>query len=112
MSSSTLRAIPMIVAAAILGPPHGIAAEAPNVVLIYCDDLGYADLGCYGSETCRTPNLDRMAAQGVRFTDFYVSSPVCSASRAALLTGSYHERVGIRGALGPRDRKGLSHSET
>jgi arylsulfatase A len=89
-----------------------LSAEAPNVVLIYCDDLGYADLGCYGSKTCRTPNLDAMAAQGARFTDFYASSPVCSASRAALLTGAYHERVGIRGALGPKDHKGLNHSET
>jgi arylsulfatase A-like enzyme len=80
--------------------------------LIYCDDLGYADLGCFGSKICRTPNLDRMAAEGVRFTDFYVSSAVCSASRSALLTGAYHERVGIRGALGPNDRKGLNHSET
>jgi arylsulfatase A-like enzyme len=112
MRSSTLRAIPMIVAAAIWGPRPGIAAEVPNVVLIYCDDLGYADLGCYGSKVCRTPNLDRMAAEGVRFTDFYVSSAVCSASRAALLTGAYHERVGIRGALGPKDRQGLNHSET
>ena len=94
------------------GPGPALAAGPPNVVLIYCDDLGYADLGCYGSKTCRTPDLDRMAAEGARFTDFYVSSAVCSASRAALLTGAYHERVGIRGALGPKDRKGLNHSET
>ena len=87
-------------------------ADPPNIVVIYCDDLGYADLGCYGSKICRTPNLDRMAAEGVRFTDFYVSSAVCSASRAALLTGAYHERVGIRGALGPNDRTGLNHAET
>jgi arylsulfatase A-like enzyme len=88
------------------------AADPPNVILIYCDDLGYADLGGYGSKICRTPNLDRMAAEGVKFTDFYVSSAVCSASRSALLTGAYHERVGIRGALGPNDKTGLNHAET
>lgn len=87
-------------------------ADPPNVVLIYCDDLGYADLGCFGATVCRTPRLDRMAAEGVRFTDFYVSSPICSASRAALLTGAYHERVGIRGAFGPKDKRGLNHAET
>lgn len=83
----------------------------PNVVLIFCDDLGYGDLGCYGARGYATPNLDRMAREGVRFTDFYVTTPVCSASRASLLTGCYPERVSIRGALGPRDRVGLSHAE-
>lgn len=108
MHASIVRAVALIawLSTASLG------AESPNVVLIYCDDLGYADVGCFGSKSNPTPNLDRMAAEGVRFTDFYVSSPVCSASRSALLTGAYHERVGIRGALGPKDRKGLDHSET
>ena len=105
-----LRFAALILLLAIARPARG--AEGPNVVLINCDDLGYADLGCFGSKVCRTPNLDRMAKEGVRFTDFYVSSAVCSASRSALLTGAYHERVGIRGALGPRDLKGLDHSET
>ena len=73
----------------------------PNVVLIYADDLGYADLGCFGAKGIATPNLDRMAAEGMRFTDFYVAQAVCSASRAALLTGCYPNRVGILGALGP-----------
>ena len=112
MHPSKLRATFLIVLAAVLAPAPIRAAEAPNVVLIYCDDLGYADLGCFGSKICRTPNLDRMAAEGVRFTDFYASSAVCSASRAALLTGAYHERLGIRGALGPKDLKGLAHPET
>ena len=112
MDPSNLRAVGLIALAALAAPSPVRAAEGPNVVLIYCDDLGYADLGCFGSKVCRTPNLDKMAAEGVRFTDFYVSSPVCSASRAALLTGAYHERVGIRGALGPKDHKGLNHSET
>jgi arylsulfatase A-like enzyme len=87
------------------------AAEKPNVILIFADDLGYGDLGCYGAKGYRTPNLDRLAREGMRFTDFYVSSPVCSASRSALLTGCYHERVGIRGALGPKDLRGLNPEE-
>jgi arylsulfatase A len=112
MRPSNLRAISVLSMAMLAASQHARGAEAPNVVLIYCDDLGYADLGCFGSKICRTPNLDRMAAEGVRFTDFYVSSAVCSASRSALLTGAYHERLGIRGALGPNDRKGLNHAET
>jgi arylsulfatase A len=110
LASRTILAC--LILATLAGSSPTRAADAPNVVLIYCDDLGYADLGCFGSKICRTPNLDKMAAEGVRFTDFYVSSAVCSASRSALLTGAYHERVGIRGALGPKDRKGLNHAET
>ena len=102
MPRSTVRAAVLL---ALLASPSP-AADPPNVVLISCDDLGYADLGCFGSKACRTPNLDRMAAEGARFADFYVSSAVCSASRAALLTGAYHERVGIRGALGRRTSRG------
>jgi arylsulfatase A len=63
------------------------AVERPNVIIIFADDLGYGDLGCYGSPTIRTPHLDRMASEGLRFTDFYSASEVCSPSRAALLTG-------------------------
>jgi arylsulfatase A-like enzyme/dienelactone hydrolase len=80
------------------------------VVLIFCDDLGYADIGPYGSET-PTPNLNRLGRQGVRFTDFYVAQPVCSASRAALMTGRYPNRVGILGALNPKATNGISSSE-
>lgn len=67
----------------------------PNIVLMNCDDLGYGDLGCYGSSRNETPVLDRMAAEGVRFTDFTMASPVCSPSRAALLTGCYPPRIGF-----------------
>ena len=84
----------------------------PNVVLIFIDDLGYADVGAYGAEGYRTPNLDRLAAEGMVFTDFYASQAVCSASRASLLTGCYAERVSILGALSPSADVGLHPAET
>ncbi|MEZ4869677.1 MAG: sulfatase [Caldilineaceae bacterium] len=68
---------------------------SPNIILINCDDLGYGDLGCYGSQRNKTPHLDRLAAEGMRFTDFYMGSPVCSPSRAAMLTGCYPPRIGF-----------------
>ena len=71
------------------------AADKPNIILILADDLGYGDLGCYGHPTIRTPNLDRMAAEGMRFTDFYSAAEVCTPSRAALLTGRYPIRSGM-----------------
>lgn len=76
-----------------------IAAQAPNIVLIYSDDLGYGDLGCYGHPTIATPHLDRMAAEGQRWTDFYAPAPVCSASRAGLLTGRYPTKTGTASAV-------------
>ena len=76
------------------------AAKQPNIVLIYVDDLGYGDLGCYGSEKNDTPHIDRLAAEGMRFTDYYSASSVCTPSRAALLTGSYPARVGFE-TFGP-----------
>ena len=77
----------------------------PNVVLILTDDQGYADVGCYGAEGFSTPNLDRMAAEGIRFTDFYAPAPVCTPSRAALMTGCYPLRVGLPQVLGPKEWK-------
>jgi arylsulfatase A len=85
-------------------------AGTPNVVFILCDDLGFGDLGCYGSKI-RTPNLDRMAAEGVRFTNFCSADPVCSPSRAALLTGRYPTRVGVPRVLFPNDTGGLNLDE-
>ncbi|MFO7957544.1 MAG: sulfatase [Candidatus Brocadiia bacterium] len=69
--------------------------DRPNILLINCDDLGYGDLGCYGSPVNKTPHLDRLASEGVRFTDFYQAAPVCSPSRAAMMTGCYPRRVGL-----------------
>jgi arylsulfatase A-like enzyme len=83
----------------------------PNIVIIFTDDQGYADVGCYGAKGFATPNLDRMAEEGMRFTSFYVSQAVCSASRASLLTGCYAERVSIRGALMPWAENGLNPEE-
>jgi arylsulfatase A len=77
------------------GVQRAEAAERPNVVLIVADDLGWADLGCYGSKFHRTPHLDRLAAEGVRFTDAYAACPVCSPTRAALMTGMYPPRFQI-----------------
>lgn len=87
-------------------------AAPPNVVIIFADDMGYGDLGCYGSRTNRTPHLDSLAKEGMRSERFYVAQPVCSASRAALLTGVYPNRLGIHGALSPRSKTGLDPSET
>ncbi len=83
----------------------------PNVVLIYADDLGYGDLGCYGSPI-RTPHLDRMASEGVRFTHFYSTAPACSPSRASLLTGRYPTRAGVPNVLFPKDTQGLDPRES
>jgi arylsulfatase A len=103
--------------ALLLAALHSCAANAapvarPNVVLIFCDDMGYADVSCYGAKGYQTPNIDRLARQGVRFTDFYVAQAVCSASRAALMTGCYPNRIGIKGALGPQSRIGIHSNET
>jgi len=86
-------------------------SQQPNIVLIFADDLGYGDLGCYGERRWNTPHLDSIAAKGVRFTDFHSSQPVCSASRASLLTGCYANRIGIHGALFPASATGIHPDE-
>ena len=94
--------------------PPAPDVSRPNIVIIYADDLGYGDLGCYGSPTIRTPHLDSMAAEGLRFTDFYSAAEVCSPSRAALLTGRYPIRSGMCGnrrVLFPNSEGGLPESE-
>ena len=89
----------------------GNTPRLPNIVLIFCDDMGYADVGCYGAKGYKTPHIDRLGRDGVRFTDFYVPQAVCSASRIALLTGCYPNRVGILGALGPNAKVGIHSNE-
>jgi arylsulfatase A-like enzyme len=90
-----------------------VNAAGPNVILINCDDLGYGDLGCYGAKDICTPQLDRMAAEGTRFTDFSVTSALCTPSRAALMTGKYPGRVGLAtGVLRPDATTGLASAET
>jgi arylsulfatase A-like enzyme len=103
----------LLASALLCAAPPALAAPSPppNFVIILADDLGYADVGCFGAERIKTPNLDRMAAQGVRFNSFYVAQAVCSASRTALLTGCYPNRVGILGALGPKSQVGVSANE-
>lgn len=83
----------------------------PNIVLIFADDLGYNDLGCFGSTKNRTPRINQLAQQGTRFTDFYVSQAVCSASRASLMTGCYSNRVGMEGALNHTSPSGIHPDE-
>ena len=87
------------------------ANKTPNVVVIFIDDMGYADIGPFGAKAYPTPHLDRMAKEGRKFTDFYVTQAVCSASRAGLLTGCYNVRVGILGALGPKSSHGINANE-
>jgi arylsulfatase A len=84
----------------------------PNVIVIFADDQGYQDLGSFGSPNIKTPNIDRMAREGMRFTDFYSAASVCTPSRAALLTGCYPDRVGGLGVLFPHQSKGLNPEET
>lgn len=83
----------------------------PNIVLIFMDDMGYGDVKCYGALDYETPNIDKLASEGMRFTDFYSAQATCSASRAGLLTGCYPNRIGITGALMPFAKIGLSKDE-
>src|SRR5205809_2651369 len=91
--------------------PMAAASRLPNIVIILTDDQGYADVGVFGARGFQTPNLDRLAAQGRIFRNFHVAQPVCSASRTALLTGCYPNRLGIHGALGPKSKVGISADE-
>jgi len=109
-AAAATAALPQWLRAAAPAAPG--SARKPNFVIIFTDDQGYQDLGCFGSPLIKTPNVDRMAAEGMKLTDFYVASPVCSPSRSALLTGCYPKRVGMhRGVLFPGSRTGLNPSE-
>ena len=99
---------------ALVGLPSA-AAKSPNFIVIFCDDLGYGDLSCFGNPSIKTPHLDRMAAEGQKWTQFYSVAPVCTPSRAGLLTGRYPIRNGMSSAkrvvLFPDSAGGLPPSE-
>ena len=93
---------------------HAYSAEKtrlPNVVLILADDLGYGDVGCYGAINIKTPHIDGLARDGAKLTSFYVAQPVCTASRAALMTGCYSNRIGMNGALNHTSQTGIHTDE-
>ncbi len=90
---------------------HSADEARPNIVLLFADDLGYGDVGCFGSKDIKTPNIDRLAAEGTRFTSCYVAQAVCTASRAGLMTGCYPNRIGLFGALNHQSNVGIADSE-
>jgi len=93
-------------------PAQAGGKDRPNIIVILADDLGYGDIGCYGAKGFKTPNLDRMAAEGLRFTSFYTGCSVCSGSRAALMTGRHYQRVGVPPVMFPGNKNGLNPKET
>jgi arylsulfatase A len=103
--------VTLLIAGALLPSVYAAPTQLPNIVIIFTDDQGYADVGVFGARGFQTPNLDRLASQGTIFRNFHVPQPVCSASRAGLLTGCYPNRLGIHGALGPRSKVGISDKE-
>ena len=111
MQHRLLTTLACLLALSLLGRPVAAADRPPNIIFILTDDLGYGDLGCFGSELISTPNLDRMASEGMRFTDFYVTSPICTPARASLMTGSYPSRVGLGTPLHTPDTIGLHKDE-
>ena len=111
LQHAALASLPLLSGCALLEEDGG-GDGPPNVVLVFTDDQGYGDLSCYGHPTIHTPHLDRMAAEGAKLTQFYVGSPVCSPSRAALLTGCYPKRIGMeRHVVFPADDWGLNPDE-
>ncbi len=119
MSKLVSRNLVVLVIAVIVWPlADSVSAQRrPNIIFIYADDMGYGDLGCYGAKAIKTPNIDRMAAEGLRLTSFYSVSPICTPSRAALMTGRYAARMGIdqmhlANVLFPNDKTGLPQAET
>ncbi len=109
---ATVGVVLGIIAGLSISPALADRMQKPNIVLMFIDDMGYGDIGPFGSTRNKTPNLDRMAAEGIKFTDFYVSSTACTPSRSALLTGCYADRVGMGGkVVFPGDSRGLNPSE-
>ena len=105
--------IAILACAALFVSPGGTRAQdaKPNIILIFADDLGYADVGCFGAKGYKTPHLDQMAKEGTRFTSFYTGCSVCSGSRAALMTGRHYQRVGVVPVMFPGTKVGLNPNE-
>jgi arylsulfatase A-like enzyme len=108
-----MRSLSLLLAPVLVLLVSTVSAETapPNVIVILADDLGYRDLACYGATGIATPNLDRLAKEGTRFTSFCVAQAVCTASRAALMTGCYSNRVGLSGALNHTSTTGINPNE-
>jgi uncharacterized sulfatase len=104
--TSTASHFPLLLflTVAICGPlvPTALAATGPNIVVVLIDDMGWGDFSCYGNTLAKTPNIDRIASQGIRFEQFYVNAPICSPSRCALVTGQYPQRWNIHSYLSNR----------
>ena len=108
----TINLFAALLIGAVVVPSICFAIEKPNFIIIFADDQGYNDLGCFGSKTISTPNIDRLASEGRKYTSFYVPCSVCSPSRAALLTGCYPKRIGMhKGVLFPNSSHGLNPQE-
>jgi arylsulfatase len=101
----------LVLLGVLAAPLHAAAPPPPNIIFILADDMGWGDLACYGHPTAKTPHFDRLAREGTRFTNFLVAQPVCTASRAALMTGCYANRVGMSGALNHTSRIGIHPDE-
>ena len=119
LKKTALAALPAVLAATLLQTAAAAAeskkAARPNIILIMADDLGYGDISCYGSAKIKTPHIDALAKSGMKFTDFHSNGPVCSPTRAALLTGRYQQRSGIEAVFpttGPGRQTGLALEQT
>ena len=109
MNLRSIQSLLVILVFAFIAFPSLAATDKPNFIIIFIDDLGFGDIEPFGSVLNETPHLNRMAAEGMKLTSFYSAAPVCTPSRAALLTGSYPKRVGLdfgswRGVVFPRDK--------
>ncbi|MBT8044549.1 MAG: sulfatase [Verrucomicrobiae bacterium] len=106
-----IRGVSLFLIAVVLAATARAAERKPNFVVILTDDLGYGDLSCFGADRINTPNIDRMATEGMKFTNFYATAPICTPTRASLLTGSYPSRVGLGTPLHTPDTIGLHKDE-
>ena len=104
-----LRSLPCLIAIAFLSLGFAEAEEKPNFIFILADDLGYGDLGCFGSEHIKTPHLDQMAAEGMKLTDFYSGATVCAPSRCVLMTGLHMGHCWVRGNANNRTQMFFGH---